>query len=323
MTPLAALIWDTFRECRDKKLFWIMLLISTVVAAGVACIRFTPDGMEFFFGAVSVAYPGPVARNIDAAALTAAFLSYVVVSLYIGWVGTVIGLTATAGIFPSFTQSGAIDVVLSKPLSRWTVFLGKYAGALSFILVQAAYFVLVTLVVIRLHTGQWIWGYLWAIPLLVALFSYLYCISALAGLWTRSGVGALMVTMIFWAVVWGVAQADTVFTLHGHMGADQPPAASTAQPPPGTAATIIHRVNAILPRTQDIPVLVAQRMGALSLKDFASAFAGGGDGGPHISPDAALDAIAKPTIARSVGGSLVFELVVLLIAGTIFARRDY
>lgn len=317
MTQLWALIWDTFRECRDKKLFWIMLLISTVVAGVVACIKFTPSGMEFFFGAISVDYPPEMRGSVDPQSLTAAFISYVVISLYIGWAGTLIGLIATAGIFPAFTRSGAIDVVLSKPMSRWTIFLGKYLGALSFILVQAAYFVLVTLVVVRMHTGTWIWGYLWAIPLLTAMFSYLYCVSALAGLWTRSGVGALLVTMIFWAVIWGFSEADGLFIMQRHEAMKR---GNDAQPT--AAATLVHRVNSVLPRTHDVTLLVADKMNALSIQQFAETFAKM-DENAAPPPDIPAEITKVPSMARSVGASLAFEAVVVLIAGFVFSRRDY
>lgn len=317
MTQLFALVWDTFRECRDKKLFWIMLLISTVVAGAIACISFTASGIEFFFGAISVDYPPAMQGTVDPKALTAAFISYVVISLYIGWAGTVIGLIATAGIFPAFTRSGAIDVVVSKPMSRWTIFLGKYVGALSFILVQSAYFVLVSLVVLRMHTGTWLWGYLWAIPLLTAMFSYLYCVSALAGLWTQSGVGALLVTMIFWMVIWGFAEGDALLTMQRHQAAKQ-----RIDKPPSAASVLVHRVNSVLPRTQDISLLVADRMNALSIQQFAETFAKM-DENAAPPPEIPEEVTKIPSMARSVGTSLAFEAVVVLIAGFVFARRDY
>jgi len=324
MTQLFALIWDTFRECRDKKLFWIMLLISTVVAGAIACISFTASGIEFFFGAISVDYPPAMQGSVDPQALTAAFISYVVISLYIGWAGTVIGLIATAGIFPAFTRSGAIDVVVSKPMSRWTIFLGKYMGALSFILVQSAYFVLVSLVVLRLHTGVWLWGYLWAIPLLTAMFSYLYCVSALAGLWTQSGVGALLVTMIFWMVIWGFSEADALFTMqrHGSLGSGAGTRQVASDAKPSGAATFVHRVSSVLPRTHDVSLLVADKMHALSIQEFAETFASM-DEDASPPPDIPAEVTKVPSMARSVGTSLAFEAVVVLIAGFLFSRRDY
>jgi hypothetical protein len=207
-------------------------------------------------------------------------------------------------------------VVLSKPMSRWTVFLGKYVGALSFILVQTVYFVLVTLVVIRMHTGTWIWGYLWAIPLLLAMFSYLYCVSALAGLWTRSSVGALLVTLIFWVVIYGFAQGDAVFVMQRYEAAKK-----GREQPPSAAMALVHRVSSVLPRTQDITLLVADKMNALSVKQFAETFAKMDENA--ASPDILDEIVKVPSMARSVGTSLAFEAVVVLIAGYVFTRRDY
>lgn len=326
MTQVAALIWDTFRECRDKKLFWIMLLISTVVAGGVACIQFTDKGIELFFGAVDIEYPADVQGTIDPRALTAALISNVFVALYIGWIGTIIGLVATAGIFPTFLQAGAIDVVLSKPMPRWMVFLGKYLGALTFILFQSAYFIVLTLVVIRFQTGVWILGYLWAIPLLVALFSYIYCVTALAGIWTKSGMGAILVTMIFWAVVWGTGEADALFAISRYQAQRTQPGATERTV--STTEKVVHNLSMVLPRTQDIPAFVARKMGAANIAELARVFTAmddskTGDSNRRAEIDIPIEAIQTPSMIRSVGGSLAFEAVILTLACIVFSRRDF
>ena len=91
---------------------------------------------------------------------------------------------------------GSIDVVLSKPMTRWQVFLGKYAGSMVFVFVQACIFVLLTFVVIGIRWGCWIPGYLLTIPLVLLLFSYLYCVSVWVAVYFRSTVAAVKCLVI-------------------------------------------------------------------------------------------------------------------------------
>jgi|HubBroStandDraft_6_1064221.scaffolds.fasta_scaffold1146572_2 hypothetical protein len=43
-----ALFLDAYRDLNSRKLFWIVLVISTLVAASFAAIGIYPGGVEFF-----------------------------------------------------------------------------------------------------------------------------------------------------------------------------------------------------------------------------------------------------------------------------------
>ena len=45
-----ALMIDGFRESRDRKLFWVMLLMSLSVASAMFCVAFKPNGVDILFG---------------------------------------------------------------------------------------------------------------------------------------------------------------------------------------------------------------------------------------------------------------------------------
>ena len=75
---------------------------------------------------------------------------------YIGWIGTILGLISTAGIFPTLIERGHIDWFVARPLSRWKLFFGKFVGSLFFMTVQATFFVLLTFLIVgfRWHVQQ-------------------------------------------------------------------------------------------------------------------------------------------------------------------------
>jgi hypothetical protein len=212
-----------------------------------------------------------------------------------------LALIATAGFFPNFMARGRIDVLLSKPMSRVGLFLAKYAGSLVFVFVQSAFFVVLTLVVLRFRMGLWIWPYLWAIPLLVALFSYLYCITVLLSLWTRSSLAALLLTLLFWVSVSGIYAADHLPAITG-LRPGQPP---TSWRDRGKVAQFVHITNMVLPNTSDVPIILGQAMNAANLTEIPGLIPPKSSDDPlNIDPKVAEEAEKQGvTPLRSVGSS--------------------
>jgi ABC-type transport system involved in multi-copper enzyme maturation permease subunit len=96
---------------------------------------------------------------------------------------------------------GAIDLTLARPISRLKLYALKILGALLFMLLQVTISVLIAWLLMGLRFGIWFHGALWAIPLLTLQFLYVYAVCALVGLWTRSPLASLLITLVFWGVV--------------------------------------------------------------------------------------------------------------------------
>ena len=137
----AALVVDCFREARDRKLFWVMTAISVMIAAGMACISFDEEGISVLFGFWKLKGAALSTANPQFNDLIGGILIYYIGDIYIGWIGIILALIATAGVFPSLLERGTIDVVLAKPMSRPMIFLGKYLGSMVFVAIQATIFV--------------------------------------------------------------------------------------------------------------------------------------------------------------------------------------
>ncbi|GJM26402.1 MAG: hypothetical protein DHS20C16_28170 [Phycisphaerae bacterium] len=324
MIQVWAIIVDSFREAKAKKLFWVLLVISTLVAAALACVGFDENGWSFFFGAIKKPDPIFKAGTDAAVSLIGAIVSNVLVGTYIGWVGIVICLIGTAGMFPSLIETGAVDVVVSKPLPRSLLFFARYIGSLAFVFVQSAYFVLLTLLVLRWQVDRWLWGYLWAIPLLVLSFSYIYCVCVLAAVWTRRALASLVYGLLFWVAVFGMAGLER-FVGTDSIGTG--PDAVLKFSERGSIGKVSHVIHVVSPKPSDIPIILGRQIGALNSKDTAMAIM---PGDADLISDADIQQLEieqrrsdSISPAFSIGTSLGFEAVVLLMACIIFSRRDF
>jgi len=229
----------------------------------------------------------------------------------LGFIAIVLALIATAGFLPSLMERGVVEVVLSKPLARWKVFLGKYLGSLVFFFVHAVIFVVLTFLVLGLRWGAWVPGYLLSIPLTVLLFSLLYCVSALVAVTTRSGVAAILITLGAWVAFASIQSLGDAFEMY----------------PEWKDSRMIYQTSQVMrwivPKTQDVTYLARRWSGAANPLDMM--------GEPVRAKDREMfERASEAEKAReaihpvySIGTSLLFEAAVVMLAMWKFSRRDY
>ena len=197
---LWTLIVDSFRESLDRKIFWVMAGLAVLVAGLMACIGMEADRVTILFGLWDIETDHYNPFSMLGRSHIASLVVYMLTFLLLGWVGTILMIIATAGMFPAMMRRGSIDVPLSKPLGRYRLFLYKYLASMVFVFLQATLFVGLTFLVMGIRWGVWLPGYLLSIPLLVLLFSYVYCISALVAVRTGSGVAATLLSIGAWVL---------------------------------------------------------------------------------------------------------------------------
>jgi len=306
-----ALIVDSFRESRDRKIFWVMLAISLIVAAAMACFGFAPGKVTVLFGMWEFKTDHFTIMGRLRADLIATIMVDVVLDLVFGWLGVVLAIIATAGFFPAFMERGTVDVILSKPMSRWAIFLGKYLGSMVFILLHAGVFVLLTFLVVGVRWGIWLPGYLLAIPLMVALFSYLYCVSVLVAVYFRSTVASVIITLGAWFAFAGVQGVGDAF--------QQFPAWQENR----IAYSAVKTARWITPKTADITYLAKTWAGAtVGTELFGEPEDEQGQEMMRTAGAIEAERMQMSPVA-TVGSSLLFEAVVVLLGMWKFSRRDY
>ncbi len=205
-----AILGDSWRLLLSRKLFWITLAINLLIVLVYGSIGFTEKGVSLGFGLWTVESDtyrlgAPIARD-----LYTGILSAVIVSLWLTWIAVALGLVSTSSIFPDFLADGAVDMVLSKPLSRSKVFFVKYLGSLLFAFLQVAVFCVGSFLCIGFRLDRWEWGLFMAVPLVVLVYSYLYSIVALVGVITRSAIAAILLTGVFWLLLFAVSSGEQV-----------------------------------------------------------------------------------------------------------------
>lgn len=197
MTQVIALLVDAYRELNARKLFWLTLAISGMVVLGFGSVGFTDTGVSILFGVWEVESMinanSPLARP-----LYMGIFSYFIVSIWMTWAATILALVSTTSIFPDFIAGGAIDIVLAKPISRLRLFIIKYLASLLFVILQVAIFSGGIFLCVGWRLDEWNFKIFLAVPIIALFFSYLFAVNVFVGVWTRSGLTALLMTMLFW-----------------------------------------------------------------------------------------------------------------------------
>jgi ABC-type transport system involved in multi-copper enzyme maturation permease subunit len=203
-----ALLLDAYRDLNSRRMFWIVLILSTLVAASFGGIGLTPTGFEILWWK----FPSPFFNSQYISAgdfYKTIFLSYGI-GFWLTWLATILAIVSTASIFPDFIATGAVDLYLSKPIGRIRLFLTKYFCGLLFVTLQIVCFCIASLLVIGIRGGAWEPGIFLAVPFVVLFFSYLFCFCVLIGVWTRSTIAAVLLTLLFWLGVVGVHTTEIV-----------------------------------------------------------------------------------------------------------------
>ncbi|MFQ5494948.1 MAG: ABC transporter permease [Phycisphaerae bacterium] len=315
LMQLWALIVDSFRESLDRKIFWVLAAITLLIVTALLSIGFDAHGISFLFGLweVEVDHYNPV--SVAGRSHIVGAILYSLTYAVLGWIGMILMIIATAGMFPRLLERGAVDLPLSKPLSRPRLFLYKYLSCMVFVFIQATLFVGLVFLTMGLRWGVWAPGYLLSIPLLVLLFSYLFCVSVLVAVKTRSAAAAILLTLVAWFLF---AAPSTILQTFETF-------------PALKEHTRWHRAARaaawIPPKTADIPYLAARWAGAgTSLDMFPDELTDSSDPDEQDQMERARvleERELEKDPVLSIGSSLIFEAVVVLLAMWSFAKRDY
>jgi ABC-type transport system involved in multi-copper enzyme maturation permease subunit len=208
MTKTLALLIDAYRELNAKRLFWVVMVISALVVGIFGIVGIRNDSVTI------LNWESPL-RFIYLSLITpATFYKLLFVSLGIQyWLSSlaiILALVSAAGIFPDFLAGGSVELYLSKPISRLRLFTTKYLGGLLFVALQVTVFCVASFLVLGFRGGTWEPGLFLAVPLVVLMFSYLFAICVLFGVLTRSTVAALLLTLLFWFVLWAVHSSEVL-----------------------------------------------------------------------------------------------------------------
>lgn len=206
MTQTLAIFHDAYRELNARKLFWIVMIISGLVIAIFASLGINKEGITF----ISWTMPSFINTNLLTPSLFYKEFLFEAwgIKIWLSWIATILALVSTAGLIPEFISSGSIELSLSKPIGRFRLFITKYLAGLMFVVLQVAVFSLGAFLVIGIRGKVWEPRLFLAIPIVVAMFSYLYSICVFLGVLTRSTIASLLLTLLAWFFLFILNVAD-------------------------------------------------------------------------------------------------------------------
>lgn len=205
---ISALIVDTFQEAKARWLFWGLFGLSTMLIAFFLFIL----KIDVVAGAVSLLGLQQTSHPIyDLDRLVHIAYSRVAIFLYV-W-GTVLALFASAGLIPSILEPGRIGLLLSKPVHRSTLLMGRYLGTTLIVSANVVYLILSIWIIVGLKTNLWYPAFLLAIPITIFVFAVLLCVITFIGVAFESASVAVMVSVALMLISGILAQRENVLRL--------------------------------------------------------------------------------------------------------------
>ncbi|MBM43782.1 MAG: hypothetical protein CMJ36_02055 [Phycisphaerae bacterium] len=208
MSQTIALLIDAYRLLNARKIFWITLVLSLLVVSSFALVGIHDHGISIAWWDLEIPELNTGSGGWSKELFYKIMFTELGIKIWLAWVATILGLITTASIFPEFVTAGSIDIILSKPIGRFRLFFTKYLTGLLFVILQVSVFTGASFIVIGIRGGVWEPGIFIAIPLVVLFFSYLFSVCAVLGVITRSTIASLLLTILFWFIIFIVQSAE-------------------------------------------------------------------------------------------------------------------
>jgi ABC-type transport system involved in multi-copper enzyme maturation permease subunit len=187
----------------------------------------------------------------------------VIVELLANSVGTtvilLVSIVLTSLFIPNMLRKGTIDLLLVKPIRRWALLVYKYLGGLTFILLNTTVLIGGVWLALGLRSGLWVNSLLLVIPVLVMVFAFLYAVSTLCAVATRSAIVAILLSCLVWGALFGVNVTYRVIQEQHkeEVFKNVPPERRFWE---GTWVDVVSGVHHALPRYRDLVMFASQQI---------------------------------------------------------------
>ncbi|HME05910.1 MAG TPA: ABC transporter permease subunit [Bryobacteraceae bacterium] len=209
MIATLALVQDTFREALARKIFWGLFGLSTLMILFFLFLL-KIDIVEGALATVSL-FGRTTSRTQSVDELVIGAYAGIAVFLYT-W-GMFLAVLASAGLIPAVLEPGRIGLLLSKPISRIHILLGRYLGNILVIGSNVTYLVLGVWIILGIKTNIWRASFLASIASTMFIFAVLLAVVVLMGVLFESAALATMVSVGLMIMSPILAQTTTVMKL--------------------------------------------------------------------------------------------------------------
>ena len=199
-----ALFRDALYQVLDNKVFRVLAVVVVGMVAATFLIGAREDGLVILFGLERLEYKQiygffniPYPGMEGAGEILVQGLQTVIVDGLAGTFGIIFAISATAFFVPRMLEKGAADTLFSKPVGRGMLLFSRYLAGLLFVAVLAVTLVGGMHLGFLVSSGYSDPGFLWSIVTLIYVFALLHGVSILVGVFTRSTVAAILLTLVF------------------------------------------------------------------------------------------------------------------------------
>jgi ABC-2 type transport system permease protein len=235
LAPTAALITDTFREAFARRIFWGFAGCCTALLVFLVFIM----RIDVVQGALAtITIFGRTLPTTDVQGMVHQTQSVIAMIMY--FFGMALSVFASAGLVAAVFEPGRIELLLSKPVSRTQLLLGRYAGNVLVVAANIVYLTAGSWIIFGIKTGVWGFGFLLSSVFTIFVFSVLLSVIVLIGVLWESAAVAIMATFAIMIITPILAQKATIERLLSSEG----------------SRNVVRVLYYVLPKTSDIGVII-------------------------------------------------------------------
>ena len=193
MKNIVTITWYTLREAFARKVFIFFAAISVVFLIGLVVVfslvntdsilsSMDPSGKEMVLEQVITKIQLMITAPLSNLCLLLAIFS-------------------SASFIPIMLEKGNIDLLLSKPVSRTQLLLGKYLGGTLVVFINIAFLIMGAWIIISLKFSYWNFNFLLVIHVITFTFAVLYSVVVLFGILFRSSVPGMMIAYFIFLIL--------------------------------------------------------------------------------------------------------------------------
>lgn len=188
-----ALIVDTFREALARKVFWAFFFSSTALLIFFLLIM-RIDVVQGMVASVTIFGQGGNPRGGGMSAEDMVRSAQAGLSTFLYSVGMGLAIFASAGLISAVFEPGRVELLLSKPVTRHHILLGRYLGNFLIVAANLFYLVLGFWLIFGFKTGVWRPHLLLAAAVTLAIFAVLLGFILLTAVLYESAAVSILAT---------------------------------------------------------------------------------------------------------------------------------
>lgn len=193
MNNIWIMTWYTLREAMARKVFISFFIISALVLIFMLVIFGSNSTIDIVSGMKNAKLNMPMDQIVSQ-------LELLIISPLTG-LCILLSIFASSSFIPIMLEKGNIDLLLSKPVSRDQLLLGKYFGGLLVVLLNIAFLVIGVWLIIAVKFSFWNLSFLWTIILMTFTFAMLYSLIVLTSVITKGSTFGMMIAYLVYLIL--------------------------------------------------------------------------------------------------------------------------